>query len=589
MNHFKNSLFTLFFIGIFSWTNAQSNLLQYIPSDATFVFSMNPNNLNSKVNLRQLKEYDFYNMAMMQMAGSMGAGSEEIMDVLADPETIGLDLMSSSHFFGKIKDNKTQFGFLFNVSDETKFTSFLKEVNPQGFEGNQYSKQPGYNLMKVSEDAWFSWNGEMAFIGGCEIEMDVDWDDNEAVKELEKIQEEVTADLMSETMGRTATNSIKSHNRYKLATTKPADMHFWMDYSFINEFMKEGMMEGMPSGLEGISPEIMMNLMKTFSEDTHLSMGLNFDKGKIALSTEMFPNKDMLELTKSMGDHKFNKKLTRYLRGEELLGYMSMSMSTEKMMDGYEKLIRSKLNEIPMYGDMASSAMDIAGIFYDERAIPNLFKGDFVMAFTGMQKVKKTITDYEYDEDFNATEVQKTIEQDIPEVTMVWTHGSKEDWMKFIRLGLKSAFLESAGNHYKVMVPGFDFDAYVVLKDNMLFLTNSADLVQNRLSKGYPRKQRVSKKHCEMMAQNTVAMHWDIPNTLSVFGNEAGAAMGVGEFVNMGKQNFESIQITSARTTGNSVKGEFSINFVKKDENSLKQIFEMVNEVFLGMMGGSKS
>jgi hypothetical protein len=183
MNHFKNSLFTLFFIGIFSWTNAQSNLLQYIPSDATFVFSMNPNNLNSKVNLRQLKEYDFYNMAMMQMAGSMGAGSEEIMDVLADPETIGLDLMSSSHFFGKIKDNKTQFGFLFNVSDETKFTSFLKEVNPQGFEGNQYSKQPGYNLMKVSEDAWFSWNGEMAFIGGCEIEMNVDWDDAEAVKE----------------------------------------------------------------------------------------------------------------------------------------------------------------------------------------------------------------------------------------------------------------------------------------------------------------------------------------------------------------------------------------------------------------------
>ena len=91
MNHFKNSLFTLFFIGIFSWTNAQSNLLQYIPSDATFVFSMNPNNLNSKVNLRQLKEYDFYNMAMMQMAGSMGAGSEEIMDVLADPETIGLE------------------------------------------------------------------------------------------------------------------------------------------------------------------------------------------------------------------------------------------------------------------------------------------------------------------------------------------------------------------------------------------------------------------------------------------------------------------------------------------------------------------
>lgn len=587
MNLFRNSLFTLLFIGIFTFSNAQSKLLKYIPADATFVISMNPNNLNSKVNLRQLKEYDFYNMAMMQLAGSLGDGSEQVMGVLSDPETIGFDIMSSSHMFARVDAGKMQFGFLFNISDESKFSSFLKEMNPEGFSGDQYSKLPNYQLLKMGDDGWFGWNSEMAFIGSATITEPFDWEDENAMENRQNRIKEMTADLVTETMNRSKDKSILTHAKYKMATAKPADMHLWMDYSFISEMMEQGMMDEMPADFGGFDPAMMMGLMKSFSADTHLSMGLNFDNGQISMKTEMFPNREMLELNKGMADHKFNKKLVRYIRGEELLGYMSMSVSTEKMMDGYEKLIRNQVQNVPMYGDMINGAMDIAGIFYDETAMPNLFRGDFVMAFTGMQKVKRTITDYEYDEDFNATEIQKEVEQNIPEVTMIWTHSSKKDWMKFIRLGVKSSFLEATGDYYKVNVPGFDMDAFIALKDNMLFMTNSADLVNNRLSKGYKKKQRIGKKHCEMMSQNTVAFHWDIPNTLSVVGSEMGA--GVGEFVNMGKQNFESIQVMSSRDIGNSVKSEFNINFVKKDVNSMKQIFEMINEAFMGMMGGSNS
>ncbi len=577
----KNFLFAFCLLFAFSFTNGQTSLLNYIPSDATFVVSWNPQNLNSKVNLRQLKEYDFYNMMMMQMAGSMGAQSEMFTNIMADANSVGMNLMQSSHFFGKMAGDNMHFGVLLNLSDEAKFTDFLKNLMQDGYTTN-YSQQVGYHLLKVENNAWLAWNDQMAFMGGGKFES--------ALDESETAESQYMADWLTETMSRKVENSIANNARFRQAISKPSDAHFWLDYAFITEQMNSGMYEGLKNEIKGFDPEMVMGMIKSFYEDNNISLGLNFDKGKIAINTQSFTSPQMLAITKNAVDHKFNKKLAKYIRGDELMGYMSFSMSTEKLMEGYKKLIYSKVAEIPGYGDMAVGALDILSIFLDENAMPNLFQGDMIMAMTGMQKIQKTIIDTEFDEDFNPIgEVEKTIEQNIPEVTMIWSHKSKSDWMKFVNLGLKSAFLENKGSYYQLMIPAADLDAYIALKDDVLIISNSVDLITKKLDRGYKKKSRISKAHCQKIAENSFAMHFDMNNIIKQI--EAGEAnlLGNNDNLKIVKENFESIEITSSKEVGNYINGEFSINLVNKDVNSLKHIFEMINELMYGMMGGSKT
>lgn len=591
MSKIKHLLFAFCLLFAFSSTKGQSSLLNYIPKDATFVVSLNPQNLNSKVNLRQLKEYDFYSMMMMQMAGSMGEQSEVFMSIMSDANSVGVDLMSSAHFFGNIGEENKLFGALVQLSDQAKFAEFLKGLLADSYDEN-YSQQTGYQLLKIKNDAWLAWTDKMVFVGGGQfdgIETEELADGLENTEEV-AAKEEMMADWITETMSRTQDKSISSSTRFRQAISKPSDAHFWLDYAFVSEQMNGGLYEELKKEMKGFDPEMIMGILKSFYEDNNISVGLNFDTGKIALNTQSFSSPEIMAISRSAVDHKFNKKLARYIRGEDLMGYMSFSMSTKNLMEGYKQLIQNKLGEIPGFGDMAAGALDIIGIFYDEDALPGLFQGDMIMAVTGMQTITKTVTETEYDEEYNPTEVEKTVEQNLPEVTMIWSHKSKEDWMKFVNLGLKSAFLENMGSYFKVNVPMVDFDAYIALKDDVLIMSNSTDLITKNLDKGYSKKSRMSKAHCKRVSENSVVLYFDVNNIIDQINTEGPDLFGINENLAMAKEQVESIMMTSSKEVGNSINGEFSINLVNKEVNSLKHIFEMINDLFLQMMdGGSKT
>ena len=121
----KKILFAALFVCFLTNLPAQS-LMKYVPKDATMVFSMNPGNLNKKFPFSNIQNYDFYEMGMMQLAGTMGEEGAAMMDVIQDPSSIGMDLMQSSYGFGKMDGGDIYFGFVFRLADVGKFNQFLK-------------------------------------------------------------------------------------------------------------------------------------------------------------------------------------------------------------------------------------------------------------------------------------------------------------------------------------------------------------------------------------------------------------------------------------------------------------------------------
>lgn len=90
----KTALFFLLFVTAIGM-QAQ-DLKQYIPSDATFVVSMDLANLDSKISFDKLKEFDFYKEGMKEMEKEIYRENKDLAEAFKNPSAYGIDVMGES-------------------------------------------------------------------------------------------------------------------------------------------------------------------------------------------------------------------------------------------------------------------------------------------------------------------------------------------------------------------------------------------------------------------------------------------------------------------------------------------------------------
>lgn len=418
-----------------------------------------------------------------------------------------------------------------------------------------------------------------------------EWADDMAKEIVEEEMEEAMANWAHKIMHKEFTSPIAFHQNYKSATAEPSDIHFWMDYTFFLDALQNG---GSPYGMVGsemaMAMEAMQGMGDIFYSNSNVSMGLNFQNGKMAINSEMFMNDDMMNFYRNALDAKFNKKFLRYIEGgDQMFGYFFMNYNLKKSIDEGKVLMHKALQAMPGYGQMADDAMKILGIFIDEDAIADLWKGDLMLAVSGMKMMEMTEQTFEYDEDFNFITKDTTVIKKMPVVTMLASYGNEKDVMKFVDLGLHAGVILPVGNYYKIPIPeAGGMEVYLALKKGVFILTNDQNLVANKLENGLPKKQRLEKEHRKMLCKNAGVVHWDIPNTLYAVANDVPGGDPTGGYAETISKQLESFQVISSKKVDNSIKGQFSFNFVNKGTNSLKQFFDFVNDIYIEVLGGAR-
>lgn len=401
----------------------------------------------------------------------------------------------------------------------------------------------------------------------------------------------MSMDWMNNNLNRTADNSIAMNPRF-VKGVNTNDMHVWLDYTQVMKMIQEEQNAAAGLGSEAeMAMEMFQGMMSSMYGETYMSMGTNFNDGRWVIDVAQYTNPKLMKMMTGTFDSKYNKKMVKHLRGDEMMGIYHINVNMDAMVNGYKELAKDMAKEVPMYGEMAESALEILGIFIDEEGISNVFNGDMIFAVTGMQSVTQMETVVEYDDNFNPTETQKEVTKEIPEMTFMMSYGNEKDIMKFVRLGTKSSMLQQVGKNFKIATPGMDFDATLAVRNGILFISNSQDLIQSDFSKKYKGKQKIDKTLCKTMCQNGQVMYFDIPQIIaSMNAEEMAGAMGAGEFVNIGKQNFKSFMLTTAKTeVDGAYHSEISLNMMNKETNALKQFFEIINEMMEAAMGGGGS
>lgn len=573
----RKSIFTLMAVCLMFFGLSAQNLQSNIPKDATFVVTLNPSVLNSKVKFSKLKEFDFVRKGIEEMTKQAGPMAAELKKFIDDPAQLGMDMMSSSYAFGKVDGKNVHMAYALKIADKTKFEELINT-----YAAAMFPIKSENNMQYISADGVnFSWDNNQILISGVELEYD-EGEEYQAHKER-KEREAMTwmKNIMS---GSNASNSIMTHPKFKMAEVNKDDVNFFADYETFSKLSQD-----LQGGADPMT-EMMMQSMSGMYKDSYISMGLNFDKGTTKFTSEYFMNDAMMDLYRKISNATFNKNFLKYLPKDNL-GYFSFNFNLDNLIDAIKTSESPMLAQYPVYESMAVEGLKSVGLEMTADDLYKLWNGDIMLVVTGMKEFEKEVTTYEFDDDFNKQEVKEMKKETLPEFIMMMSHKNKDGLLQLIEFGKQSSMISDQNGIFQVSVPDMPMDIFMKVDKGMMLISNNMDIVKKKAKKVFKRKNLLKGAEIAKIMNSSSIFHWNIPETMNVLSEMEGMRLkGEEELLfNMSKDSFKSLVFETDKNISNSVNAEMRLNFNNGNMNSLEQIFTMINDVFVSMGGGGSS
>lgn len=207
------------------------------------------------------------------------------------------------------------------------------------------------------------------------------------------------------------------------------------------------------------------------------------------------------------------------------------------------KGIKQVLKERPQYNSMVNFALKEQGLTLDD--ITGAFDGDLMLAVIGDKADPKGIF---------ATRIN--------DASLMG---------KLLTLAIDKGLLEDSGDGtYTIKGANRNFnsmagnpDGYLLLKDDMLFATGDQAILETLKNGGFAKSDRISKDKLSKLKGNIFSGFLDFTAMQQLMGEEFDLPLNDMEFTTDRKQ------------------GLFEARFEDENTNSLKQLFELINKVYL--------
>lgn len=322
---------------------------------------------------------------------------------------------------------------------------------------------------------------------------------------------------------RDQTTALLAANGYQRALNNPhyltllqqtPDVSLFMDYEkFYGLQGKFGPAARLPLGGMDHGMDTYMSFVSSLSSITQsmyrgaaLTASMNFNNGEVVADMRIHLNEKMKAWNKRTYKTSLSTKLLKYLRGDRSVAFMGFAFHPENAW----KVFREVMESAPPSSKSPGDFMFLLDALVDEKAISKIWSGECLAAITGIQSVPKTVTTYEYDEDFNQKEVVKEVIQKIPEFTLAMTHKDMDTWKRIMQLGIKYDGLEPMGvNAWKLKGDGSSAltDLYFGLTEDAVLISNARDLVENKRNTGYTGRLAYNAEQKKLLKGHNMVMY----------------------------------------------------------------------------------
>ena len=243
----------------------------------------------------------------------------------------------------------------------------------------------------------------------------------------------------------------------------------------------------------------------------------------IKIKYKLSISEEYAEKINSMTKQRINKKFYKYLNEDEFIGYMSYNVNMENMLIEYPGLISdsfTKTYHLPIDKEKFNLGKELFSLLLDEKAVSEVIKGDMLCVFTGMQEREVTYIDYQIDDDYNYTEVEKTKMEVMPDFLFMASSKKIQLTDRFIEFLLKDKLIEQAYEGiYKTTHSERDLpvEIYFTFHNGLFICGTSYDYVLSVKNDTF--KKKISLKHKKLLKKNNNAIYFNNKNMANQMGD----------------------------------------------------------------------
>ena len=204
--------------------------LEYIPSDAAMVGSMNMQSLMDKMDFESVKDMDFYK----NMMGEMKDDRPELVYLMQDPTQSGIDLSSNVYMFSdmeNVKDGNGYMGTVFNIKDATQFVEMLKKGNKNG--DLVIEEKKGLKVVQIGNNAAIAFNDNTGIAVSGTLNMNGFQMDDDAT------ETSGAADRAVEMFTKKPSEDITSNKKFSKSFTGSHDLFSFQSSSFASKMLND--------------------------------------------------------------------------------------------------------------------------------------------------------------------------------------------------------------------------------------------------------------------------------------------------------------------------------------------------------------
>ena len=292
-------------------------------------------------------------------------------------------------------------------------------------------------------------------------------------------------------------------------------------------------------------------------------------------------DKEMTKYYKDIYKNKFNPKFFEFL-DPNVLGFISLNMNSEAYIKHMPSLVKKVYGNIA--GDKIGSIVDlfatIAEVTLDEKALGKVIKGDNLFVVNGVTKQEVKYKDYEYDDDYNYTEIERTKMETLPQFIWMFSSEDTRIFEKIINVGKSENSIEDHGGIFELKINDRSgIKPYLLIDKGIVFLSNDLQKLKDIKSKTFRGKGDAS--FVSFVKNNPVSLVFNAKQVPSLV-NELDIPIhrNMEETIDELSQ-YGNLYFVSKKLKGNNAGFEIGVDFPKTKPNALSFMVDAINKLTL--------
>ena len=307
-----------------------------------------------------------------------------------------------------------------------------------------------------------------------------------------------------------------------------------------------------------------------------LQAGIYVDGSNLSMKSTLELRGEMAKAFSRIYGGKMNRKFAKYLDSDAALAFFGSAVDMQAYLEELPTM-GSKLygTIVGDYQEEFNLGAELISLLVDEEAIAKTIKGDALFVLNGIIQQEVKYTDYEYDEDYNVKEIEKTKQETIPDFLLMFSSDNEAIYKRILDYAVHKGIGSYEDQVYSLSVDDLPVALYWTYRDGIVFMGTGQEQLQkiarNQLGNG------ASRFHKKLLRKNLVAGFFSTQRAMKLASESELEALrsnakiqklfgGVGDFY------FKSSHIKH-----NQVSGEFVANTSDEFSNALDYILWMVN------------